>query len=224
MPFDQRELRYFVGLDLGQSQDYSAISILQQDYDAFQKQYLYQLRYLERVPLGTKYSSSDANEDSVTRRVKKILLSETLNGNTQMGIDPPIEPVALVLDHTGVGSPISELFELPRLLTGPGPQYRLVKINITGGLNSSRAKGGYNVPKRDIVFSLLRIFQSGRLKISGKLALAHTFQDELLNFKVKISDNGKDTYGALREGVHDDLVLSVAIACWFAEHKYGKRA
>jgi len=80
------------------------------------------------------------------------------------------------------------------------------------------------VSKRDIVFSLLRGFQSGRLKISGKLALAHTFQDELLNFKVKISDDGNDTCGAWREGVHDDLVRSVAIACWFAEHKYGKRA
>src|SRR5512136_1032350 len=116
MSFDQRELRYFVGLDLGQSQDYSAISILQQDYDFLQKAYLYQLRYLERVPLGTKYSSSDPNEDSVARRVKKILLSETLNGNTQKGIARPIEPVALVLDHTGVGSPISELFELSRLM------------------------------------------------------------------------------------------------------------
>jgi hypothetical protein len=223
MSFDQRELRYFVGLDLGQSQDYSAISILQQDYDFLQKAYLYQLRYLERVPLGTKYSSNDPNEDSVARLVKRILLSETLNGNTQKGIARPIEPAALVLDHTGVGSPISELFELPRLLKGPGPAYKLVKINITGGLKPSRAKGGYNVPKRDIVFSLLRVFQSKRLKISGKLPLAHTFQDELLNFKVKISDAGKDTYGAWREGVHDDLVLSVAIACWFAENKYGKR-
>jgi hypothetical protein len=223
MPFNQRELRYFVGLDLGQSQDYSAISILQQDWDFLQKAYLYQLRYLERVPLGTKYSSRDANEDSVARRVKRILLSETLNGNAQKGIAQPIEPVALILDHTGVGSPISELFEFPKLLTGPGPQYRLVKINITGGLKPSRAKGGYNVPKRDIVFSMLRVFQSKRLKISGKLPLAHTFQDELLNFKVKISDEGKDTYGAWREGIHDDLVLSVAIACWFAENKYGKR-
>jgi hypothetical protein len=82
----------------------------------------------------------------VARRVKRILLSETLNGNTQKGIARPIKPDALVLDHSGVGSLISELFELPRLLTGPGPQYRLVKINITGGLKLSKAKGGYNMP------------------------------------------------------------------------------
>jgi hypothetical protein len=128
------------------------------------------------------------------------------------------------LDHTGVGSPISELFEERRQLTEPGHRNTLVKINITGGLRPSKAIGGYNVPKRDLVLSLLRVFQQGRLKISGKLPLAHTFQDELLNFKVKISDEGKDSYGAWREGIHDDLVLSAAIASWFAEKKYGKRA
>jgi hypothetical protein len=28
---------------------------------------------------------------------------------------------------------------------------------------------------------------------------------------------GNDSYEAWREGIHDDLVLSVALACWFAE-------
>jgi hypothetical protein len=222
---DQRELRYFVGLDLGQSQDFSAISVLQQDWDFLEKAYLYQLRYLERAPLGTRYSSRHPDEDSVTRRVKKILLSDNLNGSKEKKIPRPIEPPFLVLDHTGVGGPISELFEERRLIgSPPGPRYKLIKINITGGRRPSRAIGGYNVPKRDVVFSLLRVVQQGRLKISGQLPLAHTFQDELQNFKVKISDEGKDTYGAWREGQHDDLVLSVAIASWFAEKKYGKRA
>jgi len=40
---------------------------------------------------------------------------------------------------------------------------------------------------------------------------------ELLNFQVKINDLAHDSYGAWREGTHDDLVLAVALACWAAE-------
>ena len=32
-----------------------------------------------------------------------------------------------------------------------------------------------------------------------------------------------DTYGAWREGVHDDLVLATALACWYAERIGGRR-
>ena len=152
------------------------------------------MRYLERVPLGTKYSSSDANEDSVTRRVKKILLSETLNDNAQKGIAPPIEPVAQVLDYTGVGSPISELFELPRLLTGPGPQYKLVKINITGGLNPPGPRMVTMCPNAILVFhcseSFSREIEDLRQARSGSYLPRRTPK-----LQVKISDYGKDTYG-----------------------------
>ncbi|MDD1753960.1 MAG: hypothetical protein LUQ38_12840 [Methanotrichaceae archaeon] len=43
-------------------------------------------------------------------------------------------------------------------------------------------------------------------------------QGELLNFKVKIDpQTAHDSYSAWRESEHDDLVLSVALACWYAE-------
>ena len=40
--------------------------------------------------------------------------------------------------------------------------------------------------------------------------------------EVKISETGKDSYGAWREGAHDDLVLAVALAVWKA--KKGKKS
>lgn len=40
-----------------------------------------------------------------------------------------------------------------------------------------------------------------------------------LSFQVKITDAGNDTYGAWRDGTHDDLVLAVALACWAARHR-----
>jgi hypothetical protein len=42
---------------------------------------------------------------------------------------------------------------------------------------------------------------------------------ELLNFKVKLSDAGHDSYSAWREQDYDDLVLSLACAAWVAEVK-----
>jgi hypothetical protein len=41
---------------------------------------------------------------------------------------------------------------------------------------------------------------------------------ELLNFRVKISLSGHDTYEAWREQEHDDLVLAVGLAAWLAEN------
>jgi hypothetical protein len=60
-----------------------------------------------------------------------------------------------------------------------------------------------------------------RLKWPKTIPFAKTFVDELLRFKVKITESAHDTYGAWREGEHDDLVLAVALACWRAEHPPG---
>jgi hypothetical protein len=41
---------------------------------------------------------------------------------------------------------------------------------------------------------------------------------EMANFRVKITAAANETFGVWREGQHDDLVLGVALACWWAEH------
>ena len=51
---------------------------------------------------------------------------------------------------------------------------------------------------------------------------APVLKAELENFRVKISLAGHDTYAAgagdeWRQGAHDDLVLAVALACWYGE-------
>jgi hypothetical protein len=74
------------------------------------------------------------------------------------------------------------------------------------------------VPQRDLVGVLTVAFQSSRLKIAQALPLANVLAKELSDFKVKTDAwAAHDTYGAWREGQHDDLVLSVALACWTAE-------
>jgi hypothetical protein len=40
---------------------------------------------------------------------------------------------------------------------------------------------------------------------------------ELQQFQVKITAAANETFGVWRDGQHDDLVLAVALACWWAE-------
>ncbi|MGB6659936.1 MAG: hypothetical protein WBE14_17600 [Xanthobacteraceae bacterium] len=43
--------------------------------------------------------------------------------------------------------------------------------------------------------------------------------DELKDFKRKVSEAGRVSFNA-RSGTHDDLVLAVAIAAWFAGNRH----
>ncbi len=61
------------------------------------------------------------------------------------------------------------------------------------------------------------MLQSGRLKIAPELPNAAILVQELQSFEVRITPSGHATYAAdWRQGTHDDLVLSLACALWFA--------
>ncbi|MQA88709.1 MAG: hypothetical protein GEU90_00540 [Gemmatimonas sp.] len=117
----------------------------------------------------------------------------------------------LVVDATGVGRPVVDMLKKQGVR-------RLVDITITGGDSVTSSGASYRVPKRDLVGLLQVLLQSGRLRFAAGLPLVDTLVRELLAFRVKISaDTAHDSYGAWREGSHDDLVLAVALAAWYAE-------
>jgi hypothetical protein len=175
---------YIIGLDLGQSQDFTAISIIEKLPDA-----IYHVRRLERTR-GTSYP------DIVTR-VKEIL--DKLPGAT------------LVLDSTGVGQPVADMFRK----AGLAP----IAISIHGGDKASHDGPNWRVPKRDLVGVLQVLLQNKRLKIAPG-PLSDILATEMLNFKVKIDPaTAHDSYSAWREADHDDLVLSVALGCWYGEQR-----
>jgi hypothetical protein len=61
------------------------------------------------------------------------------------------------------------------------------------------------------------LLQTGRLKIARALPEAGVLVKEWLACHVKITTTAHDTDGAWRDGAHDDLVLAVALACWYGE-------
>lgn len=185
-------MRFIAGLDLGQAQDYTALSIIQviDDDKQFKE---HQLRYIERFPLGTHYTT-------ISEKVAKLMLDRL-----------QVKDSELVVDATGVGKPVVEMLRRNGL--------KPISVTITGGheVNGSKYEG-YNVPKRDLVSTLQILFQCQRLRIAEGLSHSKTLVEELLNFKAKITAKGNDTYEAWREGIHDDLVLAVALASWYGEN------
>lgn len=185
--------KFVVGLDLGQSNDYTALSILEKlSPEGGGKELAYHCRHLERVR-GLPYPA-------IVDKVSAMLHNPALKGYA-----------ALVVDQTGVGAPVVDLFRQAKL--------KPVGVMIHGGDKIMHEGGTWRAPKRDLVGVLQVLLQSGRLKISSKLALGPILQQEMLNFRVKIDPiTAHDSYSAWREQDHDDLVLSVALAAWWGEH------
>lgn len=205
--------RFLLGADLGQSPDPSAIAILEEKLLMLEKGNVNQLneqlagggkikvlskldcRHLERIPLGTPYPR-------VLDRCQAWLKHPEL-----------AEEAVFLLDYTGVGHPVYD-FARDR---GMAP----IGINIHGGRELVATPQGYNVPKRDLVSITLMMFESGRLELSDKDPFTPVLRQELINFSMKIKAGGKTSYEAWREGEHDDLVLALAIACWYAHYTGG---
>src|SRR5262245_16558675 len=184
---------FYCGLDLGQLSDPSACIIL--DARGEGEQRLYLCRHIEQYTLGTSYPT-------MVRAISGLLQREPLRGHS-----------TLAIDHTSVGRPVYDLFTEARL--------RPIGITITGGTGwhmDPQASRQWFVSKIQLTGMVQKCLQSGRLQIGATLPYAQTLQHELRNFRVKISKAANETYEA-REGARDDLVLSLAIALFVAEHQ-----
>lgn len=182
----------FLGLDLGQAQDYSALAIITRIGNAVEE-YAFHCVHLQRWPLRTSYPSIVA---AMLKMIAKLPAADA-------------KPV-LAVDATGVGAPVIDLFQRETFAAD------LMPIQIIGGSTISSEFGVTRVPKRDLVSTVQVALQNQTLKIAKDLPETPILSAELQNFQVKITDAANDTYGAWREGSHDDLVLATALALWCA--------
>lgn len=194
-------VRYFIGLDLGQAQDPTALAVIERRLQVFYdgekapvKDAICHIPQLLRYPLGTGYPQ--IVEDVVEQFLRAPHRTH------------------LVLDGTGVGRAVIDMFrQHPQLKS---KQSYIVPVSITGGEKELYEDTYWRVPKRNLVGIVQVLLQSQRLKIAADLPETQTLVRELQNFKVKITAAANDTYGAWREGQHDDLVLATALGCWAA--------
>jgi hypothetical protein len=189
-----RVAKYFVGLDLGQSRDYTALCVAEKVPPESSDDYELHVRHLERF--------RDVLYPEVVERVSSLMEALRLRGEA-----------ALAVDATGVGAAVVDMLRRSGLTFDA--------VTITGGDTETQSGyDSYRVPKRDLVGNLQVLLQSGQLKIARSLEHAETLKAELLNFRVKINvATAHDSYEAWREGDHDDLVLAAALAAWRAGRK-----
>src|SRR5262245_5224609 len=192
---------FVVGLDLGQSADYTAAAVNHVTHipapagPEGEWVKVHAVRHLERWPLLTSYLD-------VVADVRRML--ERLEGAT------------LAVDKTGVGTAVVDVFRSADL------PCRLVPVLITGGHQTLEGGGEWHVPKKELVSAVQAALQQRRLKVAPKLKEAPTLRRELEGFRVKVSAaTGNETFEAWRERDHDDLVLAVALAVWLAESTDG---
>jgi len=220
---------YIIGVDLGQANDYTAICVLQRDtqktgrtvqrlagsWEGFttvtrpQTESTYQVRHLDRLPLGTPYPQQVEAVTQVVEQVRKAQRQD--RSPWQSTRTPPA--VRLVVDQTGVGRPVVDM------LRAAGHR-GLTAVSIHGGDTSSNEGMNYRVPKRELVAIVQVLLQTSRLAVAASLPHAQTLSKELLAFKVTFSNTGHDSYSNdWRENDHDDLVLAVALATWLGERR-----
>jgi hypothetical protein len=58
------------------------------------------------------------------------------------------------------------------------------------------------------------------VRIAAGLKQGPDLVAEMAAMRVKVGCDGREQYGAWREGTHDDLVFAVALACWAAGKMY----
>lgn len=190
---------YVIGLDLGKARDYSALAIVERSWkphpdDATQQVSHYAIRHLRRWPLQTSYAAVAAD-------LAALLLQ------------PPLHRPVLVVDQTGVGQAVVDF-----LATRP-LRATLERVVITSGQQTTRGvSGAWHVPKKELVACLRALLPSRRLQVAA-LPERDLLIQELQRFRVKITAAARETFQAWRAGDHDDLVLAVALACWWAERQ-----
>jgi hypothetical protein len=100
-------------------------------------------------------------------------------------------------------------------------------VTITTGLKASFDAGSWLVPKKELVGVVQILLQSRRIRVAETLLKAATLVKELENFRAKVAPSrSSDLLADGREAPHDDLVLAVVVAAWYAErfHSYAKCA
>jgi hypothetical protein len=178
-----------IGVDLGKARDYTAIAVVartettihhlarnwengrtERTFDAAE------LIHLERLKAGTPFIDA----------VKRI--QETV---THPGFGPGRK--RLVVDATGLGSPVVEMIRAARM------DCELRPVVITGGSGQRSSGGSWYVAKADLMTGLRTSMELQDLLIAERMPETPELVNELTGF----GSRG-----------HDDMVMAVALAVW----------
>ena len=187
---------FFVGLDLGQARDFSALVVNEKrvgkDGLVFSA-----IRYAHQFRLGTNYLHvAAAVADLMVRLPQRP------------------EPPSLWCDTTGVGRPVSDLLRDQ----GLSPW----NVTLTAGQNwSLGANKSISLPKA-IMASMINVaLQNGDIGFAGDMPWLEQLCRELGTYRVSKTSSGLDSFNAKSEADHDDLVIALGLSVFAASRNWG---
>ncbi len=202
-----------IGLDLGQSRDWSAVVLIQRvegerieyrrwtPYEPEATEYarrqliMHNVLRLHRYPLGTSY----------------VEIAHSIRGVMQQLATFRDQP-ELIVDAGGVGRAVVD--QLRDFGLKP------FAMTITGGLAATTKSQEARVAKKQLASTLDVVLSERRLQVPAADQFAGTLVEELRNFTLKVTAAGNETFAALdKVGLHDDLVMACAIAVWRGENR-----
>lgn len=212
-----------IGVDLGKSNDFTAISMAESCLDGGGESFIVQ--HLERARLGTNYTViaqrltglHDKLLEAVQAVNKKWLAIKRQGGHSHTMIAEP----ECVIDATGLGSPFIDF------LRRESPQIRIVAVTITSGDKDSQrpVDDGYDkltLGKEALVGRLQVLLGSGKIKLPSSPA-GKDLAEELRVFRRKVNQStGHASYNA-EIGSHDDLVIACALSVWKRAKTFNER-
>lgn len=207
---------YVIGLDLGSAADFSALVVVERVFvlpeyitmnqwhrqpDLYRRHVVEEkhVRQLRRWELGTPYPS-------IVDDTAAFMRTDQMQAHGLMFVD-----------GTGVGRAVMDMFREAHA-EGPLGRYQPIGVTATGG----REAHGWNIPKRDLMAAVQAPLQLGRLRIAEGLPLGDVLERELVSFRLKIGESGRESVEARRSGEgHGDLVSALALAV-YGNNPYGR--
>jgi hypothetical protein len=191
-------IEYLSGVCFGLTGEFTAVAVLERTQgpaNPDRPPAHYAVRLLERFPPGTPYG-------------------EVCDGLAGLFDQQPLRRSHLVVDHTGVGRPVLDLLRRTRIAA------RLCPVAVTAGQSAvADERGGWRVPRVELVSVLQVLLQGRRIRIAPSLPDAATLVRELSTFEAKPAKADTDSLEHWRQGPQDDLVLAVAAPCWYGERQ-----
>lgn len=188
-----------VGLDIGQKRDPTAIAVVEAkkrerpatDLLRWRLETLFVVRDIGRLPLGTSYPE-------VAEQVARALWGLRRRFPDQFP--------SLWVDATGVGRPIVDIL---REMLPPG--CALFEVTFVAGTKYEWDENGVKLGKAFLVSRLQALLQTRRIRLPDT-PQAQATAEELRDYEIRVDENARESFGAMKTGSHDDLVTALGLA------------
>lgn len=209
------ELSLSIGIDVGKRHDPTAIVVAVADNREVEGQSRGQgkgethfvIPFLKRIDLNTPYPVQATELVDIGTKALDQFLQTTGAHNYNYNYNS--RPPKIYVDVTGVGDALIDLLKSE----GIASVGTLYPCRFTAGDRIIQNENEFSIGKTNFASRLQVLAESKRVHLPS-IPEANTLANEMMDFDIDVDElSGKATYGAIRPGTHDDMVVALGLAC-----------